>query len=122
MKLHLDRNDVRYHITAYGEDYVQVNGTRHSQALVVFPEEVLSTWCSSLSELAGRHFEPILKRAPEIVLLGTGARQHFPSPALYRTLIEARIGVEIMNTPAACRTYNILAGEGRRIAAALFLD
>jgi uncharacterized protein len=63
----------------------------------------------------------VLMRAPEIVLLGTGPRLRFPSPAVYASLLKARIGVEVMDTAAACRTYNILAAEGRRVAAALML-
>jgi uncharacterized protein len=121
MKLHLDRNDVQYIITGYGSDHVLINGIRHTTSLVVLPDEVIPDWAENLSILASPHFEAIVIRAPEIVLLGTGLRQRFPSPALYKLLISAGIGVEVMDTQAACRTYNILAGEGRRVAAALLL-
>jgi uncharacterized protein len=121
MKLHLDRSDVRYLITGYEADQVLVNGVTHTRSVVVLPDEVVAEWSGAWASLAAPDFDVVLMRAPEIVLLGTGQRQRFPSPALYRTLIAARIGVEIMDTPAACRTYNILAGEGRRVAAALML-
>jgi len=121
MKLHLDRSDASYTITGYGPDHVLVNGVRHGRGLVVLPDEVIVDWAEELASLTALHFEALVMRVPEIVLLGTGQRQRFPSPALYKVLIAARIGVEVMNTPAACRTYNILAGEGRRVAAALLL-
>ena len=121
MKLHLDHTTVQNIITGYGSDHVLINGMRHSSSLVVLPDEVISDWTGTWSGLAVADFDAVLIRAPEIVLLGTGQRQRFPSPALYKALIAARIGVEIMDTPAACRTYNILAGEGRRVAAALLL-
>jgi uncharacterized protein len=121
MKLHLDRTDAYNSITAYGPDHVMVNGMRHERSLIVLPDELVTDWAETLSLLSVVHFDAIVMRAPEIVLLGTGLRQRFPSPVLYRGLLAARIGVEVMTTPAACRTYNILAGEGRRVAAALIL-
>ncbi len=122
MKLHLDRSDVHNTITGYGPDHVLVNGVAHARSLIVLPDEVIPDWAEALPMLTAMHFEAVVIRAPEIVLLGTGQRQRFPSPALYKGLIAARIGVEIMDTPAACRTYNILAAEGRRVAAALLLE
>ena len=121
MKLHLDHASIQNIITGYGSDHVVINGTRHTRSLVVLPDEVISDWTTTWTGLTAPDFDVVLMRAPEIVLLGTGQRQHFPSPAIYKALIAARIGVEIMDTPAACRTYNILAGEGRRVAAALIL-
>lgn len=121
MKLHLDRTDVYNTITGYGSDHVLINGERHTTSVIVLPDELISDWAADLSALTAPHFDVVVMRAPEIVLLGTGQRQRFPSPALYERLLAARIGVEVMSTPAACRTYNILAGEGRRVAAALLL-
>ncbi len=121
MKLHLDHATVQNIITGYGSDHVLVNGISHSRSLIVLPDEVVSEWAEDLPVLSVTHFEAVLIRAPEIVLLGTGQRQRFPSPAIYKGLMAARIGVEIMDTPAACRTYNILAAEGRRVAAALLV-
>jgi uncharacterized protein len=122
MKLHLDRSDVGFLITGYGPDHVLVNGIRHETSLIVLPDEVVADWSGNWSSLASPDFDAVALRAPEILLLGTGSRQRFPPPAVYRHLIAARIGVEVMDTPAACRTYNILAGEGRRVAAALLLE
>lgn len=121
MKLHLDHASIQNIITGYGSDHVLINGMRHGSSLVVLPDEVIADWTGTWSALAAQDFDQVLMRAPEIVLLGTGQRQRFPAPALYKALIAARIGMEIMDTPAACRTYNILAGEGRRVAAALLL-
>jgi uncharacterized protein len=86
------------------------------------PDEVVTGWVRHLDELSAKHFDALVMRAPEIVLLGSGSRLRFPSPALYAGLSKANIGVEVMDTPAACRTYNILAAEGRRVAAALILE
>ena len=121
MKLHLDRADARYIFTGYGPGYVLVNGARHESSLIVLPDEVVRGWSADLASLAAAHFEALLIRAPEIVLLGTGERQVFPSPGLYAGLLKAGIGMEVMDTQAACRTYNILAAEGRRVAAAIII-
>jgi len=122
VKLHLSRSRDVNQIAAYGADHLTINGQRHEASLVLLPDEVIGDWASSLEQVVALHFEVIIMRAPEIVLLGTGERQRFPSPALYAGLIRARIGVEVMTTAAACRTYNILAAEGRRVAAALILE
>ena len=121
MKLQLSRAAGINQITGHGPDHVLVNGLRHECSVIVFPDEVVSGWAGVFEELAAVHFDALAMRAPEIVLLGSGARLRFPSPALYAGLIKARIGVEVMDTAAACRTYNILAAEGRRVAAALIL-
>lgn len=124
MKLHLDTAREFNLISGHGPDYILVNGQRHAHSLLVLPDEVLDAWRTyhTLSDLTPADFDPVLVRAPEIILLGSGERQHFPHPSLYGHLLAAHIGVEIMSTPAACRTYNILAGEGRRVAAALLLS
>ncbi len=121
MKLHLSRIEGLNQITGRGPDHVLVNGVRHERGVIVLPDEVVTGWATAFEELALAHFDAIALRAPEIVLLGSGARPRFPSPGLYVGLLNARIGVEVMDTGAACRTYNILAAEGRRVAAALIL-
>ena len=75
----------------------------------------------SSAALSVEHLEPLLALAPEVVILGSGPRLRFPSPAVLRVLFERRIGVETMDTGAACRTYNVLASEGRPVVAALML-
>lgn len=122
MKLHLSRSANSYLISSYGPDHFLVNGVRHECSLIVLPDEVVTGWARDLNQLTAEHFDALALRAPEIVLLGSGKKLRFPSPALYAGLIKANIGVEVMDTPAACRTYNILAAEGRRVAAALILE
>jgi len=122
MKLHLSRSANTYLISGYGSDHILINGIRHESSLIVLPDEVITGWVNQLEQLSAQHFDSVTLRAPEIILLGSGRKLRFPSPALYAGLIKAHIGIEVMDTPAACRTYNILAAEGRRVAAALILD
>lgn len=92
-------------------------------SVVVSPEQLIENWrpCQS-GELVANDFEPLLAWRPEIVLLGTGRRQSFPDESQLAALRRAGIGVEIMDTGAACRTFNLLAAEGRKVAAALILE
>lgn len=109
-------------VTAYGADFVEINRQRHGHAVLVTPGDAVTPWeVEGFEALAPAHFEAVLALAPEVVLLGTGTRQRFPHPRLTEALARARIGVEVMDTPAACRTYNILMSEGRRVVAALML-
>jgi uncharacterized protein len=109
-------------VTGYGEGWVEVNRTRHRSSLVVSADRLVTDWpAASIEALAGDHLAAIVEMAPEIVLLGTGAAFRFPEPALLAPLYKAGIGVEVMDTPAACRTYNILMGEGRNVVAALIV-
>jgi uncharacterized protein len=123
MKLHLSNAAGVNTITAQGPDHVQVNATRYARSLVILPDQVLPDWpVAGFEDLVAEHLLPLVEKKPEIVLLGTGARHRFPHPALYAGLIQAGIGVEVMTTGAACRTYNILVAEGRRVAAALIIE
>ena len=120
MKLHPDQPSVLNTVTAYGEGYVEVNATRYESPLLVSPEAPTQIWAvSGFDGLQEGDFAPILALAPDLVLLGTGPRLRFPARGVTRPLLEARIGVEVMDTRAACRTYNILMAEGRRVVAAL---
>ena len=106
--------------TAHGSDHVMVSGERYASSVVVLAEEVRSAWhAAGFDELNEEHFSYFLALKPEILLLGTGARQRFPHPSLYRALTDAHIALECMDTPAACRTYNILVAEDRRVVAAI---
>ncbi len=110
-------------IRGYAADHIQVNEQRYTASLALSAEHILESWATAgFDALTAADFQALLAFEPELVLLGTGARQRFPSPALLRPLIDARIGCEIMDTGAACRTYNILAAEGRKVAAALLLE
>jgi uncharacterized protein len=107
-------------LTGYGPGWVEVNRVRHPQAVMVLPRGAVHTWAMpDWTALSPVDFEAMLALRPELVLLGTGSRQHFAHPRLYACLSAARIGLEIMDTGAACRTYNILMSEGRRVLAAL---
>ncbi len=122
MKISLDGGTATYRILAYAQGQVAVNEQVLTRSLVVMPEELLSDWPpQDFGALAAEHFAMIAVLRPEIVLLGTGASLRFPSPALLAPLYDAGIGVEVMDTGAACRTYNILMAEGRAVAAALLM-
>jgi uncharacterized protein len=106
--------------TAYGEGYVTVNHERYEGNLIVLPESIVSHWSTAtVATLGEADMNKLLELDTEIVLLGTGNRLRFPAGSLLRPFAPAGIGLEVMDLQAACRTYNILAAEGRRVAAAL---
>lgn len=109
-------------VSAYDATSITINGRRHTQSLILTPERVHAWPVGVFAHWCAEDFAELCALEPALVLIGTGVRQHFPAPAVLRRLIEARIGFEIMDTGSACRTYNLLAAEGRRVAAALFLD
>lgn len=122
MKLHQTSPAGRNAFTGYGEGYVLVNGERHESSVLVLPEGPVRAWSvRELPELDEGGVSELAGLDAEVILIGTGSRLRFPAPALLAPLARARIGAEIMDTPAACRTYNILMGEGRKVAAALIL-
>jgi uncharacterized protein len=106
-------------ITAYGEDYVMVNGARCDSSVVVTASEVKPWSASDFDHLREKDFAELTSLGVDIVLLGTGARQRFPHPRLTGALAARRIGLEVMDLKAACRTYNILVAEERKVALAL---
>jgi uncharacterized protein len=123
LKIEREQPDGRNVFTGYGEGYVEVNRARHAASLLVSAERVVADWpLASIAQISADHLAAIIELAPEIVLLGTGATFAFPEPRLLAPLHQAGIGVEVMDTPAACRTYNILLAEGRNVVAALILD
>jgi uncharacterized protein len=119
VKLHASAPSAHNAFTAYGEGYVVVNSQRHESNLIVLPEKVLPWAVASFSALQESDFQVFADMNLEILLLGTGPKQRFPHPRLTRSLAEKRVGVEAMDLQAACRTYNILMAEERRVAAAL---
>jgi uncharacterized protein len=121
MKIEREQSPGRNAFTGYGKDYVEVNGERHSASVVVSGESVAPWSARSPRELTRADVAPVVALKPEIVLIGTGASLVFPDPAALADIHAARIGVEVMDTQAACRTYNILLGEGRNVVAALIL-
>lgn len=123
MKLHLDNPSSRNLVTGYGAGFVAINHRQYEASLILLPDRIVEPWgTGGFEALAEQDFEAIRTLGPEILLLGTGNRQRFPAPGLLRPLIEARIGYEIMDLPAACRTFNILMAEGRLVAAALLIE
>jgi uncharacterized protein len=105
--------------TGYGSGYVAVNHVRHEKCLLVTPTDLTEWAVGGFETLSAGDFGFIAELRPEIVILGTGPTQRFPPPELARRLAATGIGIEIMDTRAACRTYNILAAEGRRVVAAI---
>lgn len=123
MKLHLSSATGVHLVTGYGDGYVEVDARRYAASLVILPDRVIADWpVPEFAALTSRHLGALAEHRPEIVLLGTGRRHRFPSPALLPDLIMHDIGLEVMDSQAACRTYNILVAEGRRVAAAIILE
>ena len=118
MKLHPDKSDVKT-ISGYGIGWIAIDGERHDCSLVLSSNGQFSDWhCSRFAELTAAHFMALAELDAELVLFGSGERLRFPPSAWLVPLMHKRIGVETMDTRAACRTYNILAGEGRRVVLA----
>jgi uncharacterized protein len=119
LKLHASGQTSLNTFTGYGTGFVLVNDVRHEANLIVMPE-LLKPWdATGFAELEAGHFDAIAALQPEVVLLGTGDKLRFPHPRLTRSLAAAHIGIEVMDIQAACRTYNILMAEERKVAAAL---
>lgn len=124
MKLHLNTDASQLLFTGYGEDHVLINGHRHDASLLLTARGIeIAPWAGlGFDALTAAHFEWIAQRELDILLLGTGTRLRFPHPSLTRALMDARIGLEVMDIGALCRTYNILAGEGRSVGAAVLIE
>ncbi len=130
VKLHLDITTGFNAITGHGNGFVAVNGMKITSPLIVLPDKLINPWriasCStsaplSALSLCSADFVELLALKPELVVFGSGALFRFPDRLLMKTFTEVRIGFEVMDTPAACRTYTVLMSEGRRIAAALLI-
>jgi uncharacterized protein len=122
VKLHLSKAAGQNLFTGYGPDYLAINAERYGHNLVVTPTQIFEDWRDlEFEQLTEAHFEFLLTLTPEIILLGSGTKLRFPAPVLTRSLIQANIGLEVMDSPAACRTYNILMAEGRSVVAAVLL-
>lgn len=111
-----------YHIRAYKPGAVTVNDTVYNKSLIVSAYALIPDWApQSLDELKDEHLKPILEIKPEIVLLGTGVTFKMPPPKQIAPLYQRKLGVECMDTGAACRTYAALMSEGRKVVAALLI-
>lgn len=122
MKLHLSEQEGLNIFSGYGEGYVAINQVRYEHNLIVLPDHIIENWqVENLEQLEVAHFDCLRSFQPEILLLGTGATLRFPPPQLMKAMTASGIGLEVMDTQASCRTYNILSAEGRRVAAALII-
>lgn len=122
MKLQPDKSDVQT-LTAHGTGWVAVNNERIESSVVVGSRGERFAWdCSRFDELGAEHFAQLAELGAELIIFGSGSRIRFPQPAWLQPLMARRTGVETMDTGAACRTYNILAGEGRHVVAALLIE
>ncbi|MBI2733106.1 MAG: Mth938-like domain-containing protein [Aquabacterium sp.] len=123
MKLQADRAEGVNIINAYTANSVSVNGEVHTSSILVPPTGPVQPWdVSALADLTSAHFERMAEAQPELVIFGSGKQLRFPPPSVLRPLMNARIGIETMDTAAAARTYNILVAEGRRVMAALLIQ
>ena len=145
MELQLQSSKIANTVTGYGDDYIEVNETKYHHAVFFRPEGPVGTW--EVTSVEGITLEALVKAAglvekkadpmaflndgnsgpsyeniPELIIIGTGKRQQFISPAILHPLLANRIGVECMDTQAAARTYNVLMNENRQVVAALLLD
>lgn len=122
MKLQPDKFDVQT-ISGYGQGWVGVNGEKLHHSIVIGSKGQRLDWqVSRFEDLTEAHFERLAGMDTELVIFGSGVRLRFPPPAWLQLLMVHRMGLETMDTPAACRTYNILAGEGRSVVAALLIE
>jgi uncharacterized protein len=123
LKLHQESSGALNTITSYGEGFVAVNLQRHEGSVIIVPDAPVQDWpVTAFDALTPADFDALIEAAPEVVIFGSGAKLRFPHPRLVANLAKHHIGVETMDFGAACRTYNILMSEGRRVAAALLIE
>ena len=123
MKLQSDPHSGANSITGYGDGFVEINKTPYSHSVLLSSNGNIEGWpVKSFDALEAGNFTQMAALKPELIIIGTGNRQRFPRPELVKTLIDAKIGFEIMDSQAACRTYNILVGEGRQVLLALIVE
>jgi uncharacterized protein len=123
MKLHASTTRQYQTVTGYDDSGVEINAERFAYSLIVMPETPPRVWdVPNFDALTAVHFEQIEADRPDVVILGTGERQRFVHPRLIASLSARHIGVECMDSKAACRTYNVLMGEGRKVTLALIIE
>jgi uncharacterized protein len=122
MKFTLDRPAALHVVRAYAPGLLRIGEREFSRSVIVSARALIEDWRPQhMAELTASDLEPVLALRPAVLLLGSGPRQVFPAAELLAQLYAARIGFEVMDTGAACRTYNVLVGEGRAVAAALII-
>ena len=123
MKLQSDPHSGANTITGYGDGYIEINKIPYSHAVLLSSDGEILEWAvKSFEELSPADFTQMATLKPELIIIGTGKRQRFPKPELLKTLIDAKLGFEVMDSQAACRTYNILVGAGRQVLLALIVE
>ena len=122
MKLHLHAEDGQNTITGHGPGYVDLSGQRITTPLVVAAQTLIAPWVvPSIDKLVFDDFAAVIALQPSLVIFGSGATFRFPDTRILAAFSQARIGFDVMDTGAACRTYNVLLSEGRNVAAALLV-
>lgn len=122
MQLHADRADVQM-VTGYGLGWVAIDKKEHSGSVLLGASGFLRPWnCSNFASLTAQHFAELAELNAELIIFGSGEKLRFVHPSWLQALMQKRIGFETMDTHAACRTYNVLAAEGRNVIAALLLE
>ena len=123
MKLHADRMEGQNAISRHGAQGVIINGVEYRDSVIVPWRGSVTPWAvDGFASLTAAHFAELAALQPELVIFGSGNRIRFPRPELLQALMSRRIGLETMDTAAACRTYNVLLAEGRNVVAALLFD
>jgi len=122
MKFSEDKIDQGYYVTGYEAGVILINGDPKTSSFIISHTQLVENWAPThIDELRSHHFDPLLELQPELVLIGTGEVLKFPAVTHYACLLQQNIGVEIMDSSAACRTYNILLNEGRKVVAGIIL-
>jgi uncharacterized protein len=122
MRFTLDRPGTLHIVRGYAPGQLRIGERAFARSVIVSAATLIEDWRPQhMGELTAADLEPALALQPQVLLLGSGARQAFPAPDLLAQLYAARVGVEVMDTGAACRTYNVLVAEGRAVVAALII-
>ncbi len=122
MKLSLDDNTAKFLIHEYTAEYIRVKNVQHTRSIIISYNALFPEWApQSIDQLTETHIIEILKEMPEMILLGTGKKIQFPHPKILQPAYERNVGIEVMDTAAACRTFNMLASDGRKVAAGLII-
>ena len=122
MPFQLDENNAKYQIRAYQPGYLKINDEVLNASVLISFDKLITNWPpQSVDELTAASLNQALALEPEVLLIGTGSKLIFLSPEIYSAFIGKQIGVEVMDTSAACRTFNALTAENRRVVAALII-
>lgn len=122
MKIQPDISNVQS-VSAYGPDWISIGKQKITSSVVLGSRGERLDWaCKRFEDLQASHFAQLAELNAELVIFGSGQRLRFPKPGWLQPLIEKQIGLETMDTPAACRTFNVLASEGRHVIAALLIE